>query len=113
LGPLARGARARVAGRVVLVGDAAGYVDALTGEGLSLALDGAVALAGALPAALRDGPAALAGWDRDEARRFVRAAAFARLALAVARRPAARRQAIREGARHPAAFARLVRWAVG
>jgi flavin-dependent dehydrogenase len=113
MGPLARGARARVAGRVVLVGDAAGYVDALTGEGLSLALDGAVALAGALPAALRDGPAALAGWDRDEARRFARAAAFARLALAVARRPAARRQAIREGARHPAAFARLVRWAVG
>jgi flavin-dependent dehydrogenase len=36
-GPLRRGARARVAGRVLLVGDAAGYVDALTGEGLALA----------------------------------------------------------------------------
>ncbi|GAA2877240.1 NAD(P)/FAD-dependent oxidoreductase [Pseudonocardia halophobica] len=36
-GPLRRGARRRVAGRVLLVGDAAGYVDALTGEGLALA----------------------------------------------------------------------------
>ena len=36
--------RRRVAGRVLLVGDAAGYVDALTGEGLSLALTGAAAL---------------------------------------------------------------------
>jgi flavin-dependent dehydrogenase len=113
MGPLARGARARLAGRIVLLGDAAGYVDALTGEGLSLALEGAVALAGALPTALRDGPPALAGWDRDAARRFARYAAFARLALAIARSPPARRQAIREGARHPRAFARLVGWAVG
>ncbi|KWX66472.1 hypothetical protein ASJ79_25415 [Mycobacterium sp. NAZ190054] len=29
--------RSRVAGRVLLVGDAAGYVDALTGEGLGVA----------------------------------------------------------------------------
>jgi flavin-dependent dehydrogenase len=36
-GPLRQGARRRVAGRVLLVGDAAGYVDALTGEGLALA----------------------------------------------------------------------------
>jgi flavin-dependent dehydrogenase len=30
--------RGRVAGRVLLVGDAAGYVDALTGEGIAVAL---------------------------------------------------------------------------
>jgi flavin-dependent dehydrogenase len=36
-GPLHQRARARVAGRVLLVGDSAGYVDALTGEGLSMA----------------------------------------------------------------------------
>lgn len=36
--------RARVAGRILLVGDAAGYVDALTAEGVSLALTGAAAL---------------------------------------------------------------------
>ncbi|WP_042369388.1 NAD(P)/FAD-dependent oxidoreductase [Streptacidiphilus neutrinimicus] len=43
-GPMRQRARTRVAGRVLLVGDAAGYVDALTGEGLSLALSGAAAL---------------------------------------------------------------------
>ena len=37
-GPLRQRASARVCGRVLLVGDAAGYIDALTGEGLSLAL---------------------------------------------------------------------------
>lgn len=37
-GPLRQRSRRRVAGRVLLVGDAAGYVDALTGEGLALGL---------------------------------------------------------------------------
>lgn len=37
-GPLRQRVRARVAGRVLLVGDAAGYVDALTGEGIAVAL---------------------------------------------------------------------------
>ena len=37
-GPLRQRARARAAGRVLLVGDAAGYVDALTGEGIALGL---------------------------------------------------------------------------
>ncbi|MBZ4324093.1 NAD(P)/FAD-dependent oxidoreductase [Streptomyces huiliensis] len=37
-GPLLQRTRARTAGRVLLVGDAAGYVDALTGEGIALGL---------------------------------------------------------------------------
>jgi flavin-dependent dehydrogenase len=37
-GPLRQRASSRVAGRVLLVGDAAGYVDALTGEGVALAI---------------------------------------------------------------------------
>ncbi|MFE2584216.1 NAD(P)/FAD-dependent oxidoreductase [Streptomyces sp. NPDC059378] len=37
-GPLRQRVRRRVAGRVLLVGDAAGYLDPLTGEGISLAL---------------------------------------------------------------------------
>ncbi|GGQ33137.1 NAD(P)/FAD-dependent oxidoreductase [Streptomyces roseolilacinus] len=37
-GPLRQRSSARTAGRVLLVGDAAGYVDALTGEGIALAL---------------------------------------------------------------------------
>jgi flavin-dependent dehydrogenase len=47
-GPLRQGSRRRVAGRVMLVGDAAGYVDALTGEGLALAFAQAEAAVGAL-----------------------------------------------------------------
>ncbi|MGW2640182.1 NAD(P)/FAD-dependent oxidoreductase [Streptomyces sp. NPDC001348] len=43
-GPLRQTVRTRVHGRVLLVGDAAGYVDALTGEGVRLALSGAEAL---------------------------------------------------------------------
>ncbi|HEU4946184.1 MAG TPA: FAD-dependent monooxygenase [Kribbella sp.] len=37
-GPLRQRVRGRVAGRVLLVGDAAGYVDALTGEGIAVAV---------------------------------------------------------------------------
>lgn len=40
-GPLRQRATSRVSGRVLLVGDAAGYVDALTGEGISVGLAGA------------------------------------------------------------------------
>ncbi|MER5453078.1 FAD-dependent monooxygenase [Streptomyces sp. NPDC002766] len=43
-GPLRQRVRGRVAGRVLLVGDAGGYIDALTGEGISLALAGAAHL---------------------------------------------------------------------
>ena len=37
-GPLRQRCSTRVAGRVLLVGDAAGYVDALTGEGIAMSL---------------------------------------------------------------------------
>jgi flavin-dependent dehydrogenase len=40
-GPLRQKVSSRAAGRVLLVGDAAGYVDALTGEGLGLAFGAA------------------------------------------------------------------------
>lgn len=43
-GPLRQRVRSRVAGRVLLVGDAAGYVDALTGEGIAVSLACAPAL---------------------------------------------------------------------
>jgi flavin-dependent dehydrogenase len=42
--------RSRVAGRVLLAGDAASYVDALTGEGLSIAFGGAELLVGCVVA---------------------------------------------------------------
>jgi flavin-dependent dehydrogenase len=40
-GPLRQKVRSRTVGRVMLVGDAAGYVDALTGEGLGIAFGAA------------------------------------------------------------------------
>lgn len=47
-GPLRQRSRRRTAGRVLLVGDAAGYVDALTGEGVALGLAQARAAVGCL-----------------------------------------------------------------
>lgn len=50
-GPLRQNVRRRVsADRVLLVGDASGYIDALTGEGISVALAQAEALVGCLEA---------------------------------------------------------------
>jgi flavin-dependent dehydrogenase len=49
-GPLRQDVRRRVYGRVLLVGDASGYVDALTGEGISVGLAQAEALAHCLAA---------------------------------------------------------------
>ncbi len=54
-GPLRQRSRARTAGRVLLVGDAAGYVDALTGEGIAVGLASARVLVEAVTA---DDPAA-------------------------------------------------------
>jgi flavin-dependent dehydrogenase len=45
-GPLRQKVRRRTAGRVLLVGDAAGYIDALTGEGMGLAFGAAELLVG-------------------------------------------------------------------
>lgn len=52
-GPLRQRARSRVVGRVLLVGDAGGYVDALTGEGVAMAVAQARA---AIAAILDDAP---------------------------------------------------------
>ena len=114
-GPLARTAQARALDRLVLLGDAAGYVDAITGEGLSLALCGAIELAHALPEALAGGAqrAAFTGWERVEARRFARYATAARFVLGLARRPGARRAALGFLARHPRLGASLVGAAIG
>jgi flavin-dependent dehydrogenase len=58
-GPLRQDVRRRLAGRVLLVGDAAGYLDALTGEGLAIGF----ACGQALVARLVAGDAA--GYERD------------------------------------------------
>ena len=49
-GPFEQRVAARVAGRVMLVGDAAGYLDPITGEGIRLGLEAAGALVAAVKA---------------------------------------------------------------
>jgi flavin-dependent dehydrogenase len=61
-GPFRQRTRARVAGRALLLGDASGYVDALTGEGIRIGLDQARAAVAAVnsghPAGYED------AWER-------------------------------------------------
>lgn len=61
-GPLRQRSSSRVAGRVLLVGDAAGYVDALTGEGVMLGAAQAKEAVAAVAAA--DPPRYEAAWRR-------------------------------------------------
>ena len=62
-GPLRQRTRGRVAGRVLLVGDASGYVDALTGEGLRIGFAQARAAVSALVAGRPDGYES--AWERE------------------------------------------------
>lgn len=61
-GPLRQRTRRRVAGRVLLVGDASGYVDALTGEGLRIGFAQARAAVAAIVAG--DPGSYEAAWER-------------------------------------------------
>lgn len=101
-GPLEQCAAGVVRGRVALLGDAAGYVDAITGEGLSLAFHQGKALVAAILA--ED----LAAYER-ACRRLARLPdALTRLLLVVERRPWLRRRMVRLFARDPELFDRLL-----
>lgn len=101
-GPLRQRARARRAGRVLLVGDAAGYVDALTGEGVALA----VATAGAAVDCLAAGrPQSYpARWQKLTLRHRALTAGL----LAVARHPATARLIVPAAHRAPGVFGAAV-----
>lgn len=101
-GPLHQRPRAVHRGNLALVGDAAGYLDAITGEGLALALHQAEALVAAIA--------------RGDLRRYAAAHrrlcrlpdAITALLLAVERRPRLLRRTIRALAAEPALFSRLL-----
>jgi flavin-dependent dehydrogenase len=114
-GPLAQRATACVADRLVLLGDAAGYVDAITGEGLSLAFAGAAVLAAVAPDALARGADAdaLRPYARAHARLYRRYALVTGAVLGVARRPRLRRPLLRWLARRPTRLETLIRWGLG
>jgi flavin-dependent dehydrogenase len=109
-GPLRRRVRARVRPRFVLLGDAAGYVDAITGEGLSLALVCAEALGTCLPDAVVQGgdPGAFRPYLSTCAKEYRRYALVAGGVLALARRPRLRRLVLATLGLRPAAFSWLL-----
>jgi flavin-dependent dehydrogenase len=111
LGPLAVGSRRRVADRLVLVGDAAGFLDGITGEGMAMAFRCAEALGGLLPRALAEGATAraLAPYERTFRREYRRYRFLTQGLLTIARRPELRRAVIRGLAVLPGSFEALLR----
>ncbi|QLH25407.1 NAD(P)/FAD-dependent oxidoreductase [Streptomyces sp. Rer75] len=101
-GPLRQKARTRVHGRVLLVGDAAGYIDALTGEGISLALAGAEALVDHLRGGTPHGYEA--AWRRSTQRHRLLTACL----LKAREQPALARRIVPVAERMPGLFAGLV-----
>ena len=112
-GPLRRRVKRRTQGRLVLLGDAAGYVDAITGEGLSLAFHGAALLGPLLREAA--GPAVpgrlWAPYERGASRAFLRYGLTTWPLLALSAAPALRRRIL--GLLGPAQFEALLRGIAG
>jgi len=101
-GPFRQRVVRRTRGALALVGDAGGYVDALTGEGLSLGFEQALALGEAL------GHGDLARYEREARRLALLPERLTRLALFAARHPALRRRYVAALARDPALFTALL-----
>lgn len=101
-GPLRQRTRRRVAGRVLLVGDASGYVDALTGEGIALGLRHARA---AVAAVVADRPQR---YERDWRRLTAPHAGMTHVLLQATRVPALRRALVPAASRLPRVFSAAV-----
>ncbi len=102
-GPLRRRARRLHVPGAALVGDAAGYLDAITGEGITLALRTAQALVETFAAGLP-----MRAYDRRYRRVTARYYQLTGLLLGIARRPRLRRRLVRALARRPDVFDRLL-----
>jgi flavin-dependent dehydrogenase len=101
-GPLEQRVRGVLAPGVALVGDAAGYLDALSGEGLALGFGCALALV------RRFATGELWRYARDHRQLTASYYRMTRLLLELARRPRVRSLAVRQLSRHPALFSRLL-----
>jgi len=102
-GPLRQRVARRVAGRVLLIGDAGGYVDALTGEGISLGIAQARAAVSAVGA---DRPHA---YERAWRQASWRYAAMTHALVQTTRPASARRAIVPAAAALPAVFRAAVR----
>jgi 2-polyprenyl-6-methoxyphenol hydroxylase-like FAD-dependent oxidoreductase len=115
-GPLRRSARAVVADGVVLVGDAAGFVDAVTGEGMSLGLVSAEIAGDVLSSGLRNDRLQRRDLRPYSVRRRRMARDVTWLTEAVLfglRRPALAARVVGNLAREPEVFDRVLAVAVG
>lgn len=109
-GPMARAATRRNSDRMVLVGDAAGFVDSISGDGLSIAFNSALILGKHLPEILKRGATreSMEAYER-EARRAYRGYWFVTNGLlTIVRHPRARRTIINSLMRHPGTFGALM-----
>ena len=107
---LTRSPRTRGRERVFAVGDAAGYVEPFTGEGISWALAGARALAPLAARAARGwDPALLVAWDRAHSQSMARAQRLCRAVAWTSRRPRLVLSTLRLLARLPAVAGPFVR----
>ncbi|MDZ4820354.1 MAG: FAD-dependent monooxygenase [Planctomycetota bacterium] len=88
--PLTRHTNRLSSHRVLLIGDAAGYTEPFTGEGIGWALKSAVAIT---PLAMRSiaswDPDAVSIWETNQKRQMVRSQIFSRTAIGLLRRPLA------------------------
>lgn len=110
-GPLRQEVRSSATDRVVLVGDAAGFVDAITGEGMSLSLLEARLAAGVISQGLAANDLSarsLLRYHRQRQRASRSLVWFTRLILWGLRRRRLARHVITNLARHPEAFSRLL-----
>jgi flavin-dependent dehydrogenase len=101
-GPLHQKVRGVQRANLALVGDAAGYLDAITGEGLAVALHQSAALVEALK------KGSLAGYAAASRRIHRLPDAMTALMLALERRPRLRKRAIRALSAEPALFSLLL-----
>lgn len=94
--PLTRRARPVAAERLFIVGDAAGYVEPFTGEGMAWALESGVAAARLAHRQVKSWePGAAAAWDREYARIAARAQRRCRAVALALRRPTLVHAAVR------------------
>lgn len=92
---------------VVLIGDASGTVDAITGEGIGLAFSQAMALAHSLQSGNLD------AYQREHRKLALRPKWMARLMLTMDRRPKLQQHTLRVFQKRPEIFQRLVEFHVG